>query len=83
MVDILAIALGISNDEADEVRKVIHTLSDDVPELTSRVEELEVLLKAIAYYHREENPELWRKSLDDAKKQVAKKNAIIKTTVRK
>ena len=82
MVDLLASFLGVDPDKADTMRQAINTLGDDLPVLTTRVEELEILVKAMALYHREEDAERWKKCLDAAKIQVARQNAEVKTTVR-
>ena len=82
MVDLLAGILGIDSDKADALRDAVGTLSEDLPALSARVENLEILVKAMALYHREEDSERWKKCLDAAKLQVERENKTIKTTVR-
>jgi hypothetical protein len=81
-MDLLASFLGVDPEKADYLRDAIGTLGEDLPVLTTRVEELEILVKAMALYHREEDAARWKKCLDAAKLQVDRQNAIIKTTVR-
>jgi len=75
-------ALGIDEEKADALRKAVETLGEDLPGLTNRVEEIEILIKATAFYNRAKDKDLWIQCLDKAKLQVTKQNDEMKTRVR-
>jgi len=88
MPDLLAILLGLEHEDADKVRIILKSLGQDVPALAVRVEETEILVKAIASYLKEQdehetNGMRWRLALDRAKEQVARQNAEIRTKIPK